>query len=333
MAIGTLGAVLAVAITPAFAETSTLVLTGATAPRGGVVVTAANGTNHYLSPDHINGLCQVNLATATAPASMGPCVDAGTKVTQLALDTAPVDKTTGLRVTDPATGHPLQFIYTGDLAAHAGEGVLRYAYDPLGNGGAGALAPFHQSIAANCGIEGNLPWGAALGPDGNLYLSFKKTPNIVRVTNPAGNPTCQNVSTIGNSADGRKAFALAFDGPNLWEADTKGLGEIPNAPACVSGCNAQGLLTNTIVNPTAIASDQINHALYVGNANTIYKVSGLQSPFFISAAPYAPNFSFVSGLYVDPTTNALGTQPVVWAADDPSNGLTPGAGRIWRLLP
>src|SRR5262249_50756418 len=45
---------------PAFAATSTQILDNQTFPRGGVVLTGADGQQHLWTPDHLNGVCRVD---------------------------------------------------------------------------------------------------------------------------------------------------------------------------------------------------------------------------------------------------------------------------------
>jgi hypothetical protein len=331
LALGTvfMGAVIG-AHTMAQAATTTLLVPAATAPRGGVVlqgtaIDPATGkpVTHYWTPDHLNGVCRVDVDPVTGVGTMNrsTCVlflgGGQIKAAQLSYD--------------PQN----QFIYVPDMSAQS-KGVWRLRYLPSADNGNGAISIIDRTLLApNCGVGGNLPWASALGPDGNLYLGFKKTGNIVRINHPAGFTQCSDVQVIGNSADGRLSFALAFMGSDLWEADGRGLGVIPNAPACATAgagtCNAVGVFTGNPALPNALASDQTNHVLYVGDPSNIYALNLAGAPGTATISTYATGFQFVFGLAVDPTTVAAGQAPLIYAGDDPSRGAIPGAGRIFKV--
>jgi hypothetical protein len=300
----------------ASAATTTTVATGLTSPNGGVMLTGANGSKHLWIPDHLNGVCRVDatgLNQSTCALVLGPNA---IKPGQLSFD--PVNN----------------YLYIPDLSAKS-QGVYRVAYDPNGDNGNGSLSLFDRTqIAPGCGLGGNLPWSTALGPDGNLYVSFKKSPAIVRITNPAGvSIPCSNVKVMGNASDGRSAFSLAWVGTRLFEADNKGLGVISNATQCavtVGTCNATPFLTGQIAAPLTVASDQQNSTLYVGDASQVWAVQVGATQSF---AVYQTGFSFVSGITVDPSPLGAGNPPVLYVGDDPSNGTLPNTGRIFKVAP
>jgi DNA-binding beta-propeller fold protein YncE len=291
----------------------------------GTAIDPATGkpVTHYWTPDHINGLCRVDVDPVTGVGTMNrnTCVlflgGGQIKAAQLSYD--------------PQN----QFIYVPDMSTQS-KGVWRLRYLPSADNGNGAISIFDRTLLApNCGVGGNLPWASALGPDGNLYLGFKKTPNIVRINHPAGFTQCSDAQVIGSSADGRISFALAFMGTDLWEADGRGLGVIVNAPACATAgagtCNAVGVLTGNPALPNALASDPVNHVLYVGDPSNVYALNLAGAPGTATISTYATGFQFVFGLAVDPNTLAVGQAPLIYAGDDPSRGLIPGAGRIFKV--
>jgi hypothetical protein len=316
--------------TMAQAATPVPFVTGASAPRGGVVLKGDDGNTHYWTPDAIDGLCRVDVDPATGAGTINrnTCV--------LFLGGNQIKP--GQLSYDPNPTHP--YIYVPDLSSHS-QGVWRLGYLSSGDGGKGTISITDRTLLApGCGLGGNLPWASALSPATvlnpvrNLYLGYKKTGNIVRINNPAGSPTCADVQVIGNSADGRISFALAFMGTNLWEADGRGLGVIGNAPACATAgagtCNAVGVLTGNPALPNALASDPVNQVLYVGDPSNIYAVN-LATPGTATISTYATGFSFVFGLAVDPNTLAVGHAPLIYAGDDPSREVIPGAGRIFKV--
>jgi hypothetical protein len=52
-------------------------------------------------------------------------------------------------------------------------------------------------LAPNAGLAANAPIGAAMGPDGKLYISFVGTGDIRRITNPSAAPATQAVESVG----------------------------------------------------------------------------------------------------------------------------------------
>jgi hypothetical protein len=300
-------------ILPAAAATSTQILSNQTFPHGGVVLTGADGQQHLWTPDHINGVCRVDQnADGSYTLDQSSCL--------LAFGGSPAIKPGQLAY----DGH---YLYIPDMSSKS-IGVGMVAYDPAANGGRGGLSLFDRRVLApNCGLGGNLPWGAALGPDNNLYLSFKKNGNITRVKNPAAfSGNCGDVQNIGLSGDTRKSFALAFAGTNLWETNNNGVGVIPNATAIVSG-QVHSNNVFLMAGANAITSDQNGH-VYVGTTNSVLVFDGVNGS---TPATLATGFAFVSGLSVDGASVTSPTLPAsrIFVGDDPSNGLTPLAGRIW----
>jgi len=306
----------AAASAPAFAATSTQILDNQTFPRGGVVLTGADGQQHLWTPDHLNGVCRADQnADGTFTLDKSSCL--------LAFGGSPAIKPGQLAY----DGH---YLYLPDLSAKS-IGVGKVGYDPAANGGRGGLSVLdRQVLAPSCGLAGNLPWGAVIGPDHNLYLSFKKNGNITRVKNPAAfSGNCGDVQNIGLSGDGRKSFALAFAGTNLWETNNNGVGVIPNATAIVTG-QVPSSNVFPMAGANGITSDS-NGTVYVGTTNSVLAFDGINGS---TPAALATGFSFVGGLTVDPASVTPG-QPAgrLFAGDDPSNGLTPLAGRIWLVTP
>src|SRR5919202_1516998 len=176
------------------------------------------------------------------------------------------------------------------------------------------------------GLGNNHPTTTALDPiSGALYVGFARTPNIVRISNPSvgvGDPK----AVIGNSSDNKQTLSMAFltvnGTPRLVEADTRGMGQIINPAACLSNCNAapMGL---AIVGPLSVISDGAAGA-YIGNATSVLHFDALSPVSAGNPSIYASGFANVSGL-------ALGPAGVLYAADDPTRGLTPGQGHIWSI--
>jgi hypothetical protein len=309
-------AVLVGAAAPALATTSSIILTNQTTPAGGVVLTGADGLQHLWTADHINGICRVDQVGGVWTEDSSSCL--------LAFGGSPAIKPGNLAY----DGH---YIYLPDVSAKS-IGIGKVAYDPTLNAGRGGLSIFDRAvIAPNCGLAANLPWAATIGPDLNLYVSFKKNANITRIKNPgAFSGNCADVQTIGLAGDGKKSFALAFAGTNLWETNNNGVGVIANATAFVSGPPLHSNNIFLVAGALGLASDS-NGEVYLGTSTDVRVFDGVVGS---NPVTIATGQAFVSGLSIDPTTVGLpGTVAGhVFAGDDTSNGLTPLTGRIWLLL-
>jgi hypothetical protein len=55
-----------------------------------------------------------------------------------------------------------------------------------GDSGQGLISTTSEFLgdAGGCGVSGNFPWAITLGPDGDLYVSFRKSGNIIRILGP-----------------------------------------------------------------------------------------------------------------------------------------------------
>src|SRR5262249_12314454 len=114
-------------------------------------------------------------------------------------------------------------------------GILRVVLDPQ----TGAWVGPATYIATTAGLDGDQPTGAAIGPDGNLYVVFLKSGNVKRVVNPAVGNT-QVVQSVGSTPSGHPGRALAFLGNDLYIGSIDALSVIHNATSttCQGGCNA-----------------------------------------------------------------------------------------------
>ena len=307
-------AVLLGSMTPALAATTTVIATNQTFPSGGEVLTGADGLQHYWTADHISGVCRFDGSGTTWTEDTSSCI--------LAFGGSPQIKPGNLAFDG-------QFLYIPDVSAKS-IGVGRALYDPTLNAGRGGFSVFNRAVI-NCGLAGSLPWATTIGPDGNLYVSFKKNANITRVTSPgtfAGN--CAAVSNIGLSGDGRKSFALAFAGTNLWETNNNGVGVIPNATTIPNGTVVQSSNVFPIAGALGLASDA-NGEVYLGTSVDLRTFDGVVGT---TPVTIASGLAFVNAVAVDPTSvGVAGTVAGrLFLGDDPSNGLTPGAGRLWVAL-
>lgn len=217
---------------------------------------------------------------------------------------------------DPLT----RSVYVPDSSSKS-LGVVRFTFDPVSEtfGFSGAI------IASNFGLGGNQPIAAALGPDGNLYVSFLKNGNIVRITNPSG--FTQTIQSVGSSSDGHPVRRLAFVGSALYLAETGGVTRIVDATssACTGGCKAtpSGL---PIAAPKALAVDGLS-TLYVATDAIVYRLdpSGLVTYSASGVVNGLPvSYLNASALAVDPSGD-------LFIGDDPTGGIPIQNGRAFEV--
>ncbi len=213
-------------------------------------------------------------------------------------------------------------------------GILRVALNPQTGAWVGPAA----YIATTAGLDGDQPTGAAVGPDGNLYVVFLKSGNIKRVLNPAVGTT-QVVQSVGSTPNGHFGRALAFLGSDLYVGSIDAFSVIHNATSasCTGGCNATVIADGFPGVPhVALASDGVGAVYFaVSGYNQVWRYTPSNALFAFVAqggtdrnGNNASNFSFVPGkcnlLTLDPSGN-------MWIGDDTSNGTNVGAGRLWTV--
>ena len=241
---------------------------------------------------------------------------------------------------DPLTND----IYAVDLQANT-EGIFRLHYLPDGGGGHGAIDPLHTEVLGGsaatvhqqlpgCGIPGNVPNSAVLGPDGSLYVGFKASGNILRIDSPQTEPLpCSNVQVIGTTPDNRKDFGLGFIGHDLFGGDGTAAWIMVGADVCLkpgmgnTPCQATNILVPQTASPTYVMTDQLYPALngrnlFVGKPGSITLVDTLNLKVSLD---YATGFQLLSGMALDPTNEFL------YAADDPTDGKVGAQGHWWLV--
>jgi uncharacterized repeat protein (TIGR01451 family) len=336
---------MAIAAGIANAQTTTQFAAAVTTPQGGMVLTGtgispATGQpfRHLWSADATNGLCRLDPDIDTPGLhSLNPGTCIKTVVGGIAFSP-------GQLVFDPTTND----IYTPDSANKLG--VFRLHFLPGGDSGHGLVDPTQQEVlgglaaggkADNCGIGANQPIALSLGPDGNLYLGFKRTGNIMRILSPQTEPLlCSNIqSQVAISNDLRTATGLAWIGHDLFGLDSRVPILFPNADQCFTPANGNAPCLSsfvglTILGPGIVASDQTypllnGNTLFFGNSTTgVTRVANVANRVEIPTPGYGGSFSFLSALAVDTTNPA---NPVLFVGDDPSNGLVPGDGRWFQV--
>lgn len=302
VAVAAAAAVLVGTAGTALAATATFVTSGLTAPAGAVWLPGPTGTpGHLWVSDHLMGFCRVD---GTSLTNCQPLGSAG----------------------QPAFDASRNLLYVPDNASKS-TGVLRLTYDP-------ASETFTTAEAIAPSLAGNRPVGAALGPDGNLYVSFLKNGNIVRVTNPAGAAT---TNSAGQSSDGRRVVSLAFAGADLYLAEGAQVGRIRTitATSCTGGCKATtaGLTVST---PLSVAVDPATSHLYIGHLTGVARAN-VSATGASGQVSYATTGSYPGGSTPLDAVSALAIAPTgdLYLGDDPSQGAQNLTGRLWKapLLP
>ena len=316
---------------------------GVTAPAGGAVL-SGSGINpatgkpyrHLWSGDQGGfGLCRLDPDID----SPGPhLMNAATCIPFI----AGVQFKPGQMAFDPNTNN----LYTVDMQANT-KGIFRLHFIPGADNGHGAIDIIHQEVLAGnggvghnglpaCGIAGNVPNSAVLGPDDNLYIGFKQSGDILRITAPQTNPVpCTNVQVIGSTPDSIRDMGLGWIGHDLYGGDGRAAFIIPNADHCMTPqnglnpCHGTNFLQKETVTPSFVMSDQIYPALngrtlFVGQPGSISLVDPVSFQVNLS---YASGFQLLSAMTLDPTDLTL------FVADDPAHGLLPQQGHWWVVAP
>lgn len=327
---------------PAMAQQSTTEFAaGVNTPQGGLILAGTainpatgNPFRHLWTADAVNGLCRldpdvdtvalhtVNLATCLKTIN-GTAFNAG----QLTFD--------------PATNT----IFAVDGGGKLGIFVLHFL--PSGDSGHGLMDQVNQStLAPGCNIEVSQPNATSLGPDGNLYVGFRRNGNIMRIISPLTNPVpCGNVEATVISTGDKLTSQMAWVGHTLFLNDSRLPLIVPNADQCLMPQNGNVVCSPNptalvIASPSTLVSDQTPSQLngddvYIGGT-TVTAVTGLtQGPAGTVSGGNTQlnfggtNFSSISALAVDAFDP---TNHVVYVGDDPTAGLTAATGRWFQVL-
>ncbi len=312
--------------------------TGFTAPHNGFI---AEGTATFLNaqglqqkvrhlwiPDHVNGLCRVDphLDTPNNPV--------------FALNLATCAPLPGGPTTFDAA---LNLIYIADeVANNTNLGLVRRTFNPAGDAGRGAVGATFVRLgdASSCGLKSARPSGMTLGPDGNLYLTFLKNGNVMRINGPSNaSVPCGNF--VNMASNGRRNFGVAWVGTALY-----GLGEVGpwrvdavDATKCstpnVASCGTVDVFADVALIPGGIASNQKGKtpngtALYVADINKVGKIDNPNGESPVVIANWTP--TIMSNPPSITADTASGDDPVVYVADDPGLGGSP-IGRLFKISP
>ena len=307
-------------------------------PGGGVVVGSffyatdqVNGFRHYLPADPTNP-DPINSGTLTFDNNLNDGMSLGgaavcipfCKTGQVAYDG---NQTVWVTASDHQKGQPGSVTFPG---------VHRLLIDPQFG-----FVSWMGPVAPNSGLGGPQPTSIALGPDGNLYVGFQNSGNVVRVTNPQAlefDPNFpQIVQSVGTSPNGRPIHALAFVGPDLYLATADGLSVITNAVArtCLGGCNAVHISDGfSGVDHVGLVSDGLNRLYMSINGQGVFRFTiNPQSTTLISTGGTAPDGAVLTYAFVGGHTNMLVLDRLgnLWVGDDIGDGRLNFDGRIWYI--
>jgi uncharacterized repeat protein (TIGR01451 family) len=323
---------MAAAAATVHAQVTTVQFASGVAGAQGAVVLSGSGissvTGNFLrylwTADPVNGLCRIDPdVDSPGPRSVNPATclttaaGAALKAGQLSFDANTNN------------------IYAVDLSGKS-NGMLRLHFIPSGDSGSGLIDKVHvEVVGAACGIGQNNPTAAALGPDGNLYVGFKRVTNIMRILSPQTEPLpCQNVQATVISA-GQNIVGLGWAGHNLFDAGKTLTGVIANADVCFTPANGNNPCAASVflpaIPPGVIATDQTFPS--TTGSNVFVGATTSLASFNTASNTVTPNyggatFSFIGALAVDTRNPA---SPVVYVGDDPSNGLSASAGRWFQI--
>lgn len=318
--------------------TNTTLVSGLTLPFGEQILTgsAINGVTgkplRHLWTGDIGGFCRVDPDID----SDGPfAVNTSTCITSV----AGVTIAGGRMAFDPLTNT----LYGVDNAAPAN--VMRLHFLPDADSGHGLLGPTAEFLgdANGCGLAGSFPWVLSLGPDGNLYVGFKKNGNLIRVISPQSDIVpCSNVQVFGTTRDTKIDKGLSWISHDLWGADIIGIWTIPNADQCFTPannftpCHGTILLHTLIPNPFNMTTNQAypgtnGNDLYALNptGTTVELVSGINTISPAINTTYAQGIPLGINIIVDASDPA---NEVLYVSSDPGvdGGVTAG-GTVIRI--
>ncbi len=250
------------------------------------------------------------------------------------------------------------------------QGVLRISYLPGGDSGQGLLdASTLFDLAGNqagstfvggqtgCALPGSpgAPNAVTIDPEGNLWVGFGKSAEIIRINNP-GAATSTNFGTCAQFVqvpasvfNTRPGTGLAWIGHDLWGANSQTPFVISHADtACLAGTNpacstANGTVVQalgSIVGATALVGDQFYPAT---NGNNLYFASGSNIAWVDNvvggSAGQTLTLTYINASQAQlANTGALAldaTDPanlVLYSGDDPSGLATAGVGRWFQTI-
>ena len=227
-----------------------------------------------------------------------------------------VQAVTGPLFTDATTGKQLRNVYIADMAAKS-HGPVRLTFDAtLDGGNGGIVAGSGVLVAPQGGVAGSAcangifcdpttgasfkPSGVAIGPDGNLYVGFLRSPHLARITNPgAADLTTQTAVLISKTTDphhkGVKGGIAIFNHPSPDGTHTVG-------DLYISEVGGDGV---TIMTDVATCP-ALNPSTGLGGCATVFSPMSIFFPSSMAVFPQNDGTTTSQYLYVGTApTNAL----------------------------
>jgi uncharacterized repeat protein (TIGR01451 family) len=356
---------------------NTFGLADLTAPSAGLILQGTaispitgQPVRHMWYGDASNGFCRMDPDVDDPGVSSGPGLGSHHNIIQTCIGTL---QATGFKPGQAAFDEATNTIYTVNTS-NVGAAIVRLHYIPSGDNGHGTVDPIHieslmgrqtgRNAVGGCPIlvdpvtngVPTQPDAATIGPDGNLYVGFKRGGAIVRITNPATmdptNPAdcAANVQIPLFSADERlgngHAFGLGWIGHDLYGADNIAPWILTNADRCLTPINgnqrcpstaAHEILAAQVPGPQGgLISDAIfpsfpGNTLYAASLGVVTKITNISNVTSMNLAlNYGGTFCFITGLTAD--TRDLANEPL-YVGVDCTGGAINGAAQIWKVMP
>jgi len=252
----------------AFAQTNgAMAVDKAQLPRGAVFLNDANG-GHWWIGDQAQGVCELTLVGGNTqpPYHFVSCSALAKSAGQLV-----VGNPSPALIASQRFAAGTKFLYAPDYSTTT-TAVVRYVFNPAGNGSLGASTRFDvpnvtsvgggarggRSVAAALTAHNGL---AANGGSQDLYVGYLKSGDIVRidgVDNVAMNNLTPTTAQVGSTSDGRGVNSLLFFGNDLYVAEIGGFGvSVINDPSGITrtACSAASVCAGISLGavPSALA--------------------------------------------------------------------------------
>lgn len=334
-------------------QTTAQFASGLSTPQGGLVLSGSainpatgNPFRHLWTADAVNGLCRLDPDVDTVGLhAVNPAICVNTA--------AGVAFNAGQLTFDAASNT----IYAVDGGAKVGIFILNFL--PAGDSGHGLIDQVNQSILAatgtgakatsGCGITIAQPNATSLGPDGNLYVGFKRSGDIMRVISPLTNPLpCTNVQPSVIVTGDRLTSQMAWVGHSMFLNNSRLPLQVNFADQCFTpqngntACPAGLSIALISAPPTTAVSDQtagqLNGANVYFGGISVSAITGLiQNPFIgLTGGTIQSNFGGAGAFFSNIGALALDssdpTNNVLYVGDDPTAGAIAGSGRWWQVL-
>jgi uncharacterized repeat protein (TIGR01451 family) len=354
-----------------------------TSPSSGLILTGTaiskitnKPVRHIWYGDSSNGLCRLDPEVDDPGTAAGPGLGSHHNIIQTCIGTIQAKAFVPGQLSFDASTNT---IYAPDISATS-KGIVRLHYIPSGNNGQGQVDPIHVDVLMGAqsgrngiggcplvtdptnGALGAQPTSSSIGPDGNLYVGYKRGGMIVRFLHPAtfdaSNPNeCKNSIQVPLfSADERvgagHTFGMGWIGHTLFGADNIAPWIKENADQCYTaqngflrcgptgGASATEILAAFVPGPQGgLISDAqypnfAGNTLYAATLSEITKISNVATLQNMTMSPSygstAGGFCFITGMLADPADLA---NTSIYVGVDCTQGAINGAAAIYKVVP